>query len=69
MPRKKEISTSSEVTLAMAREFANGFFVGHLWDIMLWPRSSRRTADFHSVARDGGVVECLPDRHGSHARA
>ena len=43
-------------TPATDRGFANGFFLGHLWDVLPWLWSSRRTASFRQVARRGGVV-------------
>ena len=43
-------------TPATDHGFANGFFFVHLWDVLLWLWSSRRTASFRQVARHGGVV-------------
>ena len=36
MPTKKEIIDDSVTNLATAHGFVNGFFLDHLWDIMLW---------------------------------
>ena len=52
---KVEIVDDSVFTPATARGFAYGFFFGHLWDVLLWSRSSRSLVSFRQVARDGGV--------------
>ena len=43
------------ISPAAVRGFGNGFFLSHLWHVLLWPRSSRSIVSFGQVARDGGV--------------
>ena len=45
----------SVITPARARGFANGFFLVHVWDVLLWSRNSRGSVSHRQVARDGGV--------------
>ena len=52
---KKRIFDDSVMTAATARGFANGFFLGHLWDVLLWLRSSQVAVSHRQVARDGGA--------------
>ena len=56
MSKKEEIVGDSVITPSTGRGFASGFFLGHLWDVLLRRRSSRRTASFRHVARDGAAV-------------
>ena len=51
---EKDISAFSDNSPATARVFANGFSLRHLWDIHLWPGTSRITTSFHQVG-DSGV--------------
>ena len=34
--KKRRIFDDSVITAATARGFAYGFFLGHLWDVLLW---------------------------------
>ena len=52
--KKMRIFDDSEITPATARGFANGFFLGHQWDV-LWSRISRGLVSHCQVARDGGA--------------
>ena len=55
MPTKKEIIDDSVTNLATAHGFVNGFFPGHLRDIMLWLWSSGKITSCWQVARHGWV--------------
>ena len=65
--KKRMIFDDSVITPARARGFANGFFLGHLWDVLVWSRGSRGPVSHHQVARDG-VAEGL-SRGKGRARA
>ena len=45
----------SVITPATARGFENSFFLGHLWDVLLWLRSSRVPVSHRQVARGCGA--------------
>lgn len=51
----RSIFDDSAITPATSRGFANGFFLGHVWDVLLWSRNSRGSVSYRQVARDGGV--------------
>ena len=53
--KKKEIFDDSVTTPANALEFVNGFFLGHLWDVVMWLCSSRRITSCRQVVPHGGV--------------
>ena len=53
--KKKEILDDSATTPATVHGFLNGFFPGHLWDIMLWLWSSVKITSCRQVARHGWV--------------
>ena len=53
--KKRRIFDDSVITPATARGFANGFFLGHLWDVLPWSRSSHVPVSHRQVARDGGA--------------
>ena len=61
---KKEMIGNLVITPAAARGFANVFFLGHLWDILVWSRSSRDPVSFCQVARDHGVEGMSRGRTG-----
>ena len=66
---KKRIFDDSVITLATARGFANGFFLGHLWDVPLWSRSSRGPVSHRQVARDGGTEGLSRGKGRAQAKA
>ena len=66
---KKRIFDDSVMTAATARGFANGFFLGHLWDFLLWSRSSRDPVSRRHVARDGGAEGLSRGKGRSQAKA
>ena len=55
LEKKRRIFDDSVKTPATARGFANGFFLGHLWDVLPWSRSSHVPVSHRQVARDGGA--------------
>ena len=53
--KKEGIFDDSVINSATSSGFANGFLLGHLWDVLLWSRSSRGPIRYRQVARDGGA--------------
>ena len=47
---ERRIFDDSVITPAMARGFAKGFFLGHLWDVLLWSRSSHGPVTHRQIA-------------------
>lgn len=52
-----EMFDDSVISPAGAHGFANGVFLGHLWDALLWLSTSRETASLHQVARHVGAED------------
>ena len=55
VPTKTEIFDDSVISPETAHGFVNGFFLGHLWYVVMWLCSSRRFTSCHQVAPHGGV--------------
>ena len=66
---KRRIFDDSVITPATARGLANGFFLGHLWDVLLWSRSSPVSVSHRQVARDGGAEGLSRGKRREQAKA
>ena len=67
--KKMRIFDDSEITPATARGFANGFFLGHLWDVLLWSRSPHVPVSHRQVARDGSAEGLSRGKGRAQAKA
>ena len=67
--KKRRIFDDPVITAATARGFANGFFLGHLWYVLLCSRGSRGPVSHHQVARDGGAEGLSRGKGQARAKA